>query len=332
MSTSEVVQQLRERGHAIKWTKLVLRHLKSLENEHGYVLSREDDAGRLLLWQRRPWLYGARRDANLMTASEAVAFSVFGRFAGNKLPETITQEIAPLFKAADIRLSQDRRDSRIYRAWPDKVASVDGTFALVRPKPAPDIVQVVATATFYERELLVTYRAAYKRENAEEAPPKRLCPLGLVESAGVMFMVAQDPTRPPRPEAGKPNWLRTLYRLDRISKAVDTGQSFSYPADFKLTRYIETEQAFDFVTEEPVWLELAFEGNAGNHLKESKMARDQVVEELPDGRLKVSGTVIPSLKLRWWIRSIGSGVEILAPAELRNEFAAEFKKLAVRYR
>jgi hypothetical protein len=157
---------LKERGHTIKWAKLVPRHLKSLENEDRYVLSREDDTGRALFWQRRPWLSGARRDANFMTASEAVALSVFGRFAGNKLPETITQEIAPLFKAADVRLSQDRRDSRIYRAWPDKVGSVDGTFALVHPKPAPDIVQVVATATFYERELLVTYRAAYKGENA----------------------------------------------------------------------------------------------------------------------------------------------------------------------
>jgi WYL domain len=61
------------------------------------------------------------------------------------------------------------------------------------------------------------------------------------------------------------------------------------------------------------------------------MAKDQVVEELPDGRLKVSWTVIPSLKLRWWIRSIGSSVEVLAPAPLRDEFAAEFKKLAARY-
>jgi hypothetical protein len=42
--------------------------------------------------------------------------------------------------------------------------------------------------------------------------------------------------------------------------------------------------------------------------------------------------VIPSLKLRWWIRSMGSAVEILAPVELRHEFAAEFKKLAARYR
>lgn len=87
-------------------------------------------------------------------------------------------------------------------------------------------------------------------------------------------MVAQNPPHPPRPDAGRPNWLRTLYRLDRISKVVDNGQPFSHPAHFTLGQYIETEQAFDFVTEKPVWLELAFEGNTGNHLTESKMAKN----------------------------------------------------------
>ncbi|MFL9913969.1 WYL domain-containing protein [Paraburkholderia fungorum] len=84
------------------------------------------------------------------------------------------------------------------------------------------------------------------------------------------------------------------------------------------------EQAFNFLTEPPLRLELAFEGNAGNHLEESPMAKDQEVETLPDGRLKVSGTVIPSLKLRWWLRSIGAAVEILAPKSLREEFAADY--------
>ncbi|QIE30179.1 WYL domain protein (plasmid) [Caballeronia sp. SBC2] len=79
-------------------------------------------------------------------------------------------------------------------------------------------------------------------------------------------------------------------------------------------------------------LELVFEGNAGNHLKESPMAKDQEVDTLADGRLKVSGTVIPSLKLRWWLRSIGPHVEIIAPESLREEFAEDYLKLAKRYR
>jgi predicted DNA-binding transcriptional regulator YafY len=52
---------------------------------------------------------------------------------------------------------------------------------------------------------------------------------------------------------------------------------------------------------------------------------------LPDGRVKVTGTVVPSIKLRWWIRSLGAAAEILAPSELRDEFAREAATLAKRY-
>jgi hypothetical protein len=50
-----------------------------------------------------------------------------------------------------------------------------------------------------------------------------------------------------------------------------------------------------------------------------------------DGRLKASGTVMLSLKLRWWLRSFGPAVEVLAPAKLRAEFAEEARLTAQQY-
>ncbi|MFX8090558.1 WYL domain-containing protein [Acinetobacter baumannii] len=61
------------------------------------------------------------------------------------------------------------------------------------------------------------------------------------------------------------------------------------------------------------------------------MSKDQRVEPLPDGRLRVSGTVVPSLKLRWWLRSLGPTVEIISPPSLREEFARNYAELAKRY-
>jgi predicted DNA-binding transcriptional regulator YafY len=61
------------------------------------------------------------------------------------------------------------------------------------------------------------------------------------------------------------------------------------------------------------------------------MSKDQQIDTLPDGRMKVTGTVTPSLKLRWWLRALGAGVEILAPRSLRDEFADDYSKLAKRY-
>jgi predicted DNA-binding transcriptional regulator YafY len=328
ISTPEVRRRLEARGHRVGYTKKVQRHLASLESDARVISTA---SGRELLWQRKPWLHGLQEGVGLMSASEAVAFHILQRFAGNKLPDAVMKDIDPLFKAAEVRLSEEKAGNRIYRAWPDKIASVDGAFTLIRPRIRADVFEAVATATFFERELLVQYRAAYRSHDTNELKPKVLWPLALVESSGTMYLVAQDASAA-RPDDGTQDFPRRLYRLDRMRSVAETGSAFPYPADFKLNRYIEAEQAFDFLTEPPVRLELAFEGNAGHHLRESPMARDQEVEPLPDGRLKVCGTVIPSLKLRWWLRSIGSAVEILAPASLRDEFADDYLKLADRYR
>ncbi|WP_341313489.1 WYL domain-containing protein [Paraburkholderia sp. IMGN_8] len=328
MSTSRVLQLLKDRGHRVDYPRLLRRRLSTLERDL-FVLSTV--SGRNTLWQRKPWLQGASQVANLMSASEAVAFHALRRFVGDKLPAAVTGDIEPLFKAADTRLSQDREDSRLYRAWVNKIDSVAATYALTRPPVNPEVFQTVMTATFFERELLVGYSQAYRESRPDDIKPKRLWPLALVESAGLMYMVAQSPDHPPRPEKGRPDWLRNLYRLDRIVSVVESGDTFAYPRDFRLQNTIEKEQAFDFLPETPVVLELAVELAEAKRLKERGMSDDQQFEKLPDGRTKFIGTVVPSVKLRWWLRSLGAAVEILAPSSLRAEFARDAAALARRY-
>ncbi|CAN0619827.1 WYL domain containing protein [Burkholderia multivorans] len=325
MSTSDARALLQQRGHQVDYPKIVLRRLNALERDK-LVISRED--GRNLSWQRQPWVAGI---GGLMSASEAVAFHILQRFAGNKLPEAVTQDIMPLFEAAQVRLSQEKADNRVYRAWPEKIASVDGAFQLHRPALKPETFKTVATATFFERELLVQYRAAYRGEQQGVPPAKPLWPLALVESTGVMYLVAQDPRRMPNPAKGQTEPLRTLYRLDRIVSVSESGKQFDYPKDFTLRDYVHTRRELDFLTDTPVRLELACDEQTGHRLRESPMATDQAIGSMPDGRMMVSGTVVPSLKLRWWLRSLGTGVEVMAPADLRAEFAEEFRQLARRY-
>jgi predicted DNA-binding transcriptional regulator YafY len=85
------------------------------------------------------------------------------------------------------------------------------------------------------------------------------------------------------------------------------------------------------MVEPKVHLRLAFDSRSGDHLLASPMSSDQEDTRLDDGRLVIEGTVMPSLKLRWWLRSFGSSVEVLAPQSLRDEFAAEYRKLAEKY-
>lgn len=62
------------------------------------------------------------------------------------------------------------------------------------------------------------------------------------------------------------------------------------------------------------------------------MAKDQTIAVMPDGRLRVTGTVVPSLKLRWWIRSIGTDVEVLSRKRLRKQLADDYQVLATLYK
>ncbi|MGF6570046.1 putative DNA-binding transcriptional regulator YafY [Paraburkholderia sp. GAS333] len=328
ISTPDTKQRLLDKGHHI-YLKKVRRHLITLEAKR-LVISRQEDGAREILWQRVPFFAGANRAASLMVASEAVAFNMLERFT-TQLPKAILSDIDNLFRAAEVRLSQEHADGRLHRAWPDKVDSVDGTFALARPALKEDAFNVIKTALFFERVVHVKYRPMSMAEN-DEPRMKPLWPLALVESAGVMYLVAEDPAHKPRPEKGKHKPLRSVYRLDRVREAHESKENFAYPKDFKLRDFIDNEQQFNFMVEAPVFMRLAFEGNSGNHLFESKMSTDQKAPiRLVDGRLLVEGTVRPSLKLRWWLRSFGANVEILEPQSLRDEFAADFKRLAQRY-
>ncbi|HWT37714.1 MAG TPA: WYL domain-containing protein [Paraburkholderia sp.] len=349
MSTANVRDILEERGHNFRYLKKLRRRLEAME-EARMVVSTQEDGKRDVLWQRTPWL--ANDMAARMDSWDAVAFSMLERFAARRLPKAVFKDVDELFRVAEMRLSQERDDNRLHRAWADKVDSVDGTFALIRPKVKDDVFSAITTAMFFERVLDVRYESPLNR--GKERPPLRIWPLALVESTGLMYIVVQlDPSsvKPGGAEAsdaGGPKDEKKkgkrekfiLLRADRILSAKevpsvhgkDVSQTFVYPDDFKLRSFIDNEQRFNFLVEPKVRIRIAFDGSAGNHLlEESRISTDQTSAYLDDGRLVVGGTVVPSLKLRWWLRSFGDTVEVLEPQSLRDEFAETYRKLAARY-
>jgi hypothetical protein len=52
-------------------------------------------------------------------------------------------------------------------------------------------------------------------------------------------------------------------------------------------------------------LKVIFTKDADKHLYESKLSEDQVIKELPDGRLEVTATVADTPQLEWWLRGMG---------------------------
>ena len=48
--------------------------------------------------------------------------------------------------------------------------------------------------------------------------------------------------------------------------------------------------------------------------------------------MEITATIVDSLQLRFWLNGFGADLEVLEPAELREEFAETARRLANTYR
>jgi predicted DNA-binding transcriptional regulator YafY len=320
MSTPEIRAALEQRGISVNHTKTVQRRLALMEKD-GLVLCRR--VSRELQWQRELGVSGiARKGAGMMTSDEALALKVLQRFASYQIPTLVNKVLAELFVAADKCLEQARFRDPKYTDWTKKVAVTEANFPLLKPRINQAVFEGVSQSLFLEQKLELRYRPGYWGDAKRQPKVKAVCPLGLVESGGLVYMVASM--------EGKPD--PTMYRLDRIVEAKVLLDRFTYPKKFSLEAFIGTQREFDFLPQGEIQLKLRFYDGSGLTLRETPVSKDQTLETCADGTLQLTSTVVMSRKLRWWIRSFGPLVEVLAPAELRAEFANESEVFSQRYR
>jgi predicted DNA-binding transcriptional regulator YafY len=260
----------------------------------------------------------AAKAAGMMTHDEALALQTLRRFSTWRIPTLVAETLAPLFDVAGKRLAAvNSEHERRYRKWIDKIEVETGSFVLQHPEVDQDVFAPVSQALFYEQQLEIIYQP---RTKIDIAGAKIVHPLGLVEVGGLVYLVAAMPRHP------KP----AMYRLDRVARATMLPESFTYPPAFRLSEYVREQRQFDFMVEGEIDLRLRFRNGAGHHLLEAPLSADQQASQNGDA-LEVRGTVLLSQRLRWWLRAFGPNVEVLAPRELRSEFAAEAKALAGIY-
>ena len=316
MSTPEVHAKLRASFPGRPVVKTVQRTLQKLADEQ---LVDCEKRGTALFWRKRPGANGmTARSSGAMTYEQALALQTLRRFSSRQIPALVAESLSSLFETAERRLEASQNDTeRRYRKWVDKVEVESGGFALQHPAIDSTLFSAVSRALFYEQKLDVVYRV---RSKADQEKARVLDPLGLVEVGGLVYLVAAM--------AGyaKP----AMYRLDRLVSANLLPEVFTYPPQFSLAEYVKEQRQFDFMVEGAISLDLLFLNGAGNHLLESPLSDDQTVNFTEAG-LRVTGTVLLSKRLRWWLRSFGPNVQVLGPAALRGEMAAEAAELMALY-
>jgi predicted DNA-binding transcriptional regulator YafY len=89
-------------------------------------------------------------------------------------------------------------------------------------------------------------------------------------------------------------------------------------AGFSIDRYIESGN-LGMRNGDPIALKAVFTRRSGEHLYETALSKNQRLLELEDGRLELTATVPNTKELQWWLLGMGDGVEVLAPAALRDQ-------------
>ncbi|MFF9673279.1 helix-turn-helix transcriptional regulator [Streptomyces eurythermus] len=193
--------------------------------------------------------------------------------------------------------------------------------AWFREPETPALLPVLAEAVWGDGRVLARYR------RAEDTVERRLEPYGLVLKAGVWYLCARV--------AG--NGAFRTYRIDRFTAVDPLGERFDRDPEFDLPGFW-TEQAERFarsILRAEVVVRLSPEGvRRLPHAVDPLAARAALAEPgAPDSAGRVTVTLpVESEEVAYeQLTALGPEAEVLAPAALRERFAADAARAAALY-
>lgn len=310
VTAAELQKSLEERGFRVS-QRTVQRDL--LELSRIFPIANDEP--------RKPLGWHWQRDAPAfdipgMDLHTALAFRLAADHLAHLLPAATRAYLEPHLQTARAVLA--RSGSGPMAAWPENVMAIPSGLPLEPPRIGAEVLEAVHDGLFRRRCLEVRYRS----RGARAAKTLVLHPLGLVYKDAVAYLVATawtyDDVR--------------QYALHRMVSATLTEEECRLPAGFDLAAYVRQERAFEFrFGESTLPLVAALEPELALKLGETPLTPDQQLSALPDGRVRLAAQVADTLQLRLWLQSHGGYVEVLEPAELRAELAAELRRAAARY-
>jgi predicted DNA-binding transcriptional regulator YafY len=139
-------------------------------------------------------------------------------------------------------------------------------------------------------------------------------------STHALYLIGHDETR---------GAIRT-FKVERILDLALTPRTFAPPEPGALARALRG--AWDIIADQPATeIVLHFAPAVAARVREASWHPSQAIRQLPDGSLEWRATVSGTIEIRLWILAWGDGVEVLAPASLRDDVAATHARAAARY-
>ena len=238
-----------------------------------------------------------------LTPHESLLLQLAEEHLKNLLPTRLMQSMESFFTQARRNLGDDSQghNVRLAREWPRKVRVVATSQPLLPPAIQPGVVEAVSEALYANRWLELDYKNA-----AGQQKSIKVMPLGLAQQGPRLYLVCRF--------EGFDN-ERSL-ALHRIRKAQASTLTFERPAEFDLQKY-DDDGRFGFGDGERVRLNFRIKNEAGFHLRETPLSKDQQVHALEDGWMEITATVVDSGMLVWWLQGFGDAVRDVSRQAVR---------------
>jgi len=263
-------------------------------------------------WERN----AASFDLPGLSVPEALTLALVEQHLRHQLPPSALDALKPHFRSAAQALASTD-GSAVSKRWLHKVRTVAPSQPLQPPTMDDDCQRTVYLALMKDEQLSLHYR---KRDAAEDTVYVSVHPLAIVQKGGLIYLVCMFADY---------DDVRTL-ALHRIRKAASLYLPARRKPGFDLDDYISSGQ-FGFRTGESIVLRASFTRAAGEHLYETPLSADQVLEPAEDGTLSLTATVASTRTLVFWLTGFGAAVVVHEPALLRAELKAIAMDMAAAY-
>lgn len=310
IAVKDLQEQLRDVDFKVS-TRTVQRDLLDLSTVFPLVSDdREKPYG--WSWQREAPSF----DLPGLSIPDALTLTLVEQHLRNQLPPTALDALQPQFRSA-ARILNAMDPSISSKAWLGKVR----TIAPLQPLQAPALDENCQRTVYLALMKDLQLKLSYKKRDAETATLYPIVhPLAIVQRGGIVYLVCTFADYED---------VRTL-ALHRVKEAELIYTTAKRSQRFDLDAYIASG-AFGFLTGPPIILRATFQRPVAEHLFETPLSPDQVLEMRDDGSVHLTATVASTRTLVFWLTGFGAAVEVHHPAKLRAELKAAAIAMAATY-
>jgi proteasome accessory factor B len=190
-----------------------------------------------------------------------------------------------------------------------------------RPDPSKDysekqdVIAAVIDAVLHQRQARISYYSFHsKRTKAYTLDPYRV-----VYYRGGLYLYAR---------AHEYQEVRT-FAVERIQAIEVLDATFETPKDFSVSEY--ARGAFGIAGGRPEHVVVAFDPEMAGYIRERVWHESQRLEDRPDGSVVLAMDVAPGWELKSWLKGFLPHVQVVQPASLREEVAAELETARRRF-